>query len=647
MRNPLYILILFSVLSILSISGTGYAQSPAATTYISGFLPGSALASATVINQSIGNNTYSMYEVKGNTFVIVNTTDAPHYSMVLSNSSIYSIVKSYIFSKYYSNGLFDNLTNNVEAFVSRANPGFASCVSAINSQNNSSTIVLNGVANFTRAYDSYKSNYANYESGVSGLSPSNAPSDFSGLISYALGTIGVAATLNHSVILPPPAGFNYSLYRTCSPLQAFTTSPWYCQETPICSRPNFDQNIMNNVTTQVSYLQSLPLSSSSISAIALNSSRETYSTVAPVILKQETAQYNGFLNSTYPLYNSTTKKVSTLLPLVSSASLDIQLSNLESNFSYYLHLGPNSRIASENATILSMIRKLNSTYVSLNNSYAPIRSLYMNNTVRIGAASLDFQSPPKSISKLYTQELAINSQLSSGISNSSIPTIYAELAAIHANATNLPNALSISAFAKGVDGWFASPLAAAVSPSVFGRNGAAPAFAALLSLIIGIVIAALFYYFTFYSLVKRHKLRRNKSVLKAWMLIFLAIFLIIIVYAVVTYVAASGANTFLPFSGFVSSFKSSNTISVVAYSNTTIQCANALKAAFPQKSITINNNASCSLQSGTCLASLASKGPVIVMSTLNSSTVYKGFYGSILYANSDAQGSSCLIKDML
>ncbi len=473
-------------------------------------------------------------------------------------------------------------------------------------------------------------------------------SGYGSLISAALNTIAVKAGLNHSTILPPPAGFNFSLYRTCSPLQAFTTSPWYCQETPLCTRPNFDQGAINNITSQVAYLEALPLSNTSIGKIADNSSKATYTYVQPVILKQETTQYDGFLNSTYPLYNSTVKNASALISKVSSPLIDIQLSNLESNFSYFMNEGPNSNIAQENASIQSMIKKLGATYASLSAAYAPLYSLYINNTAKINANKLDFQSPPKATLALEKQEAAVNAQIAAGIDNSSIPTITAELTAINDNLSRLPSPFSLSSFAKGTDSWFASPLAAAVSPSIAGRDGAAPAFAALLSLIIGIVIAALFYYFTFYSLVKKHKLRRTRKTMMAWMYIFGAIFLIIIVYAVVTYLVAAGANTFLPFSGFASSFRSSNTISVVAYSNSTIQCANALKAAFPSKNIAVNTSVSCSLESGTCLANLASKGPVIVMSTLNSSSIYKGFYGSVLYANSGiASGSSCAIKDML
>lgn len=648
MRTLPYAIALFAALSLIGLAGAAGANAQM-NSYLSQFLPQSIINSSTVINQSVGSNTYSMYEIRGNTFVIVNTTNAPnHYSVVTSNASIHSIISSYIFSKYYSNGLFNNLTSYVNKFTAAANPGFASCVSAIQATNNSSVVVANGVANFTAQYDSYKSNYQRYDSLAANLSSSNVLSGYSSLISAALNTIAVKAGLNHSTILPPPAGFNFSLYRTCSPLQAFTTSPWYCQETPLCTRPNFDQGAIDNITSQVAYLEALPLSNTSISRIADNSSKATYTYVAPVILKQETAQYDGFLNSTYPLYNSTVKNASSLISKVSSPSIDIQLSNLESNFSYFMNEGPNGNIAQENASIQSMIKKLGSTYASLSAAYAPLYSLYINNTAKINSNKLDFQSPPAATLSLEKQEAAVNTQIASGISNSSIPTITAELTSINDNLSRLPSSISFSAFAKGADGWFASPLAAAVSPSILGRDGAAPAFAALLSLIIGIIIAALFYYFTFYSLVKRHKLRRNRKTMMAWMYIFGAIFLIIIIYAVVTYLVAAGANTFLPFSGFASSFRSSNTINIVAYSNSTIQCANALKAAFPSKGISINTNVSCSLESGTCLANLASKGPVIVMSTLNSSSIYKGFYGSVLYANSDiASGSSCVIRDML
>ena len=648
MRTLPYAIALFAALSLIGLAGAAGANAQM-NGYMSQFLPQSVINSSTVINQSVGSNTYSMYEIKGNTFVIVNTTNAPdHYSVVTSNSSIRSIISSYIFSKYYSNGLFDNLTSNVNTFVKYANPGFASCLSILDSSNNSSAIVVHGIDNFTQQYDSYRSHYNSYDSLAANISTSNVASSYPSLISDALGTIAVKAGLNHSTVLPPPAGFNFSLYRICSPLQVFNTSPWYCQEAALCSRPNFNQGAIDNITSQVAYLQALPLSNISITKIAGNSSSATYTYVQPVILKQETTQYDGFLNSAYPLYNSTVKNASSLISKVSSPSIDIQLSNLESNFSYFMNEGPNGNIAQENASIQSMIKKLGATYASLSAAYAPLYSLYINNTAKINANKLDFQSPPAATLSLEKQEAAINSQIAAGISNSSIPAITAELTQINANASRLPSSLSFSAFAKGVDGWFASPLAAAVSPSILGRDGAAPAFAALLSLIIGIIIAALFYYFTFYSLVKRHKLRRTRKTMMAWMYIFGAIFLIIIVYAVVTYLVAAGANTFLPFSGFAASFSQSNTISVVAYSNSTIQCANALKAAFPSKSISIDNNVSCSLESGTCLANLASKGPVIVMSALNSSSIYKGFYGSVLYANSGiASGSSCVLKDML
>ena len=152
MRTLPYAIALFAALSLIGLAGAAGANAQM-NGYLSQFLPQSVINSSTVINQSVGSNTYSMYEIKGNTFVIVNTTNAPnHYSVVLSNASIHSIISSYIFGKYYSNGLFNNLTTYVDKFTAAANHGFASCISAIQANNNSSVVVANGVANFTGQY---------------------------------------------------------------------------------------------------------------------------------------------------------------------------------------------------------------------------------------------------------------------------------------------------------------------------------------------------------------------------------------------------------------------------------------------------------------------------------------------------------------
>jgi hypothetical protein len=147
--------------------------------------------------------------------------------------------------------------------------------------------------------------------------------------------------------------------------------------------------------------------------------------------------------------------------------------------------------------------------------------------------------------------------------------------------------------------------------------------------------------------------------------LFIAIFILVLLYAYGTYSYAHEANQFLPFAYFTGYLHSSKAAYVVlngssAYSNPNVTaCAAAVSSVLSGMNKTVKTvqatNYSCvaggtvSPLGASCIDSALGSGtPVISLSATGGGIVYKGLYGTMLYASgANATGSSCIVAQLL
>jgi len=138
-------------------------------------------------------------------------------------------------------------------------------------------------------------------------------------------------------------------------------------------------------------------------------------------------------------------------------------------------------------------------------------------------------------------------------------------------------------------------------------------------------------------------------------MLFIALGVLVVIYALVTYSAASGANALLPASGFFNAVAASKSVAIAV--NTTGQdahaCASAVQSSLTSAGKTVHiisvANGMCSGSgfTGACLGSVAGSMPLVLISGGNSSIAYRGMYGHVLYASgSAASGASCPLSGL-
>ena len=138
----------------------------------------------------------------------------------------------------------------------------------------------------------------------------------------------------------------------------------------------------------------------------------------------------------------------------------------------------------------------------------------------------------------------------------------------------------------------------------------------------------------------------------------------VLIYTYLTYAYAQAATNFLPFAYFSGYLHSSKAAYVVlngssAYSNAGITaCAGALSSALTSQGKSVKiiqaTNYSC-VAGGTvsplgvdCIDRALSSGTPVVSLSQGGGIVYKGLYGTILYAGgANATGSSCIVAQLL
>jgi hypothetical protein len=510
--------------------------------------------------------------------------------------------------------------------------------------------LVDGIINFSNQYTQLNYSYSTYFSTLSNISTSNIGQSISTL-SGAVSTISnISAEMPQNPIFPLPNNINIAnLYSQCMGYSA-ANQPWYCVDIGNCESLSFNSTLLLEIQSVVAQLQASPLSSTGMRSVSANSSKLANSYVMAVVSKEDNATFSAFLNSTEPQYNSLVQKSQSLLVLYSNTMLSTSLRGLQGAFTNITKAGAGQNITKANTLLANALKSTNAAYSAAYASFSPVYSLVQRNDYVLAIDQISYAHVPAGIAEAALDQQAIDARLSSSVNSSQLSLITSELKSVEGSA-GISVPLTLGSAAKAIDGGIVGALLSGAAP-LGSKDFGAAAYSALISLVLGIVLVLLFHRLVYANLKHKHRIREHKRVMRAWHMLFMALGILVVLYAIVTFSAASSANTLLPASGFIGAVNAGK--DVVILLNTTsagsLACASSVQASLQGAGkkvyvIGISNGTCASFNStfsGQCLGRVAGSMPVVLISGGSPGIVYKGMYGHVLYASgSAASGASC------
>ena len=684
--TTLSIIIAVSMLIFVQANAQGISSNM--QSFLSTYIPNSTINSSTFYNLTFSGRPYSVMQISPYRFILVNLSSP--YSIVLNYSAAYPVFQNFIVNHFSPNEtLINNLQSNVTALYNQSKANLALCITytglnytianssmpitygctylsgctSVLANQETAIFMEKGLQNFYNSYTAYNSSYAKFESLYSSINPSNSRTYLSQILNYTTTIGNTPASMQYNQLFPPPAGFNMNLYKNC-PVVVTLSSPWYCQIMSYCPSPNFNSTNTKNILNIDSSLGSLPISNSSIRAIAKNATVLAAQYVEPVLQSEYGAEFKALVNYTRPLYDAALSNASYISSKVYNSTLANLVSQMNNTYIHIINLGTNQNMSVSNRTISYMINEVESTYRNISRVYY---STFNEAVVGSGVIlSAELNRPnDKNVLSLASQQQGVLAEFSAPMNYSELNNVSSTEAVLSKSAKAYSAPYSMPVFVKSVDGWFMNSLAFIIPGSISAKMAAAPFYAALLSFIIGIVLLFLFYKFTYAKLSKKHRIKKDSKVKRSWMMLFAALFVAVLIYAFVTYAYAAGTNSFMPLSVFTSSVYSSHHMVAVLnqsyMSNTSVascitQLQSNLAANKANLTLITEHNYTCDSLSNSkissspnCYNQLLGSGEPFVSINTNTTThiSYKGAYGNELSAGGSAVlGSECYLASL-
>ncbi len=651
------------------------------------YIPNAIINTSTYYPVNYYNSKFLVMQINNN-YILINASSP--YQIITNNSIEEPIMRVFLLNAYALNqSLLLGLKDNISTFVNKASQSVSQCLvqtglngsytctnanycyscqtvngcSTYLANSNTQPVIQSAIINFSKQYDIYNKSYGNFSKIESKINQTNYYNYINQLTSNASSIIQTPAALQHNALFGTPSGFNMNLFKNC-PAFVSLNSPWYCQLLSFCNTLTFNNTLANNVQTDISKINALPISTTDINKITYNSTALAASYVDPVYIKQNTALYSKLItNSSMVEYNTAITNATYINSKVYNAQMYQLTSTLQNTFNTIKSKGIYQNITSASITLSSLAQKTQIEYKNISLVYIHAYNLSQQASAAVLSKQIDYPSSVQ-LANLAKNSAQLSAMFNSRINYSQIPLIAKNASTILESAATIPSPFSMSNFVKSTDSFFVFPLSAATAQSLPSRMGVAPLYAALLSFIIGIIILALIYQLTYVKMLKRHKIKISKSVQRAWMKLFVILFIIVLIYVYLTYMFAVGANNGLPIEGFTSIYNKSTSAYVLLNKNTTINasvssCINSITAQSKaqNRTITIINetNYECSVSKANtfanpnCISSIPSSTPIILISENGSNYLeYNGAFGYVLYAGgSVTSGNECYLSKII
>jgi hypothetical protein len=665
------------------------AASPSNTlrSYLSGYMSNATVDQYSYYNLAVGGTNYIVApSVNGTTYLVIQQQNGK-YSLLTSQAAIDPILTAY-FAQYENLSQVSYLNSEMHAYYKNLNGTIQDCITetGVNPPltNNFTQAILGcqsipicdralysafgaespfgfGIQNFSIQFGILNTTLRSYFNTVQSINASNAGDKLSGLGTDISSIGSVVNKLSTDPIFPPPASANYGSCNAGLPSQ----QPWYCVAVGYCGFLNANSTQLSSISSVQQQLASEIPSKAQLSSYSSASAATGSYYMAQANVRANSASFHTFLNTTYSTYNSTVAKVTALLARSPNVNLSASLSSLKASFSGILSNGINISISNEIGGYNSILSSVMSKYSAANSTLAQATSYSSNYTIIALAAELNYRDVPPKLSQLAAQLESLDLEMNSGVNTTTAAALLPEMQVIGLQLNVFTPITTMGSIVKTTDGWFIGAMLGGSNAFVQSKIAAAPTYAALLSLMIGIIILVIIFLLTYGRLSKGHKLKKSRKSSMAWMALFVGILILVLIYAYMTYVYGEAANSFLPFSYFRGYLQSSKSAYVVlngssAYDNQGVTaCAGAISAVLASEGKAVKTisatNYSC-VAGGTvsplgvgCIDSALNSGtPVIALSATGNGIVYKGLYGTILYVNgADATSNSCIAARLL
>lgn len=687
---------LIATVTIAMLIAGAYAATPSASLqgFLSGYMSNGTISQFSFYNITLNGSSYVVGAAANQSTYLAIGKQGGKYSLMTNASQINPVMQAY-FNQYENLSEVSYLNTAMKRFQSQAAPPISDCITETNANpplTDNFTNAINacasiphcgygpigllgafgaappysvagiGLQNFSVEVGTYNTSINSYFKLVQGINVSNAGTKLAAMGTDISNITAVEQEMTRNPLFPPPYNVTAS---ECNGSGLPVNQPWFCVQIGYCESLSFNNTLLDSISSTQQQLESIIPSKAKIATYSSDSASTDAHYLEVANAKVNSGPYKAFLNSTYPTYNSTVAEISVFLTKSSNANLSTSLVQLKASFSAILANGVNVSIGTESGSFNSLLTTVIERYNAANQSFSEASSASSNYTLDAIAAQLNYRRPPVKLSDLAAQLQALDLEMGSGLNITATQAAIPELKTIGLQLHLFVPITTIGYLIKLADGWFINAALAGSSASVPSKIASAPTYAALLSFIIGLIILILIYLGTHRRLAQKHKLRRDRKSSMAWMIFFVVVFLLVLLYAYGTYVYAQAANNFIPFAYFTGYLHSSKAAFIVlngsaAYSDPGItSCAGEIAAVLKSENKTVTTvqatNYSC-VAGGTvsplgvdCIDGALSSGkPVISLSQTGNGIVYKGLYGTIMYASgANATGTSCILAQLI
>jgi hypothetical protein len=683
---------LIAIILFASLLASAHATSTnsSLTTYLSTYnISTATIATANITTAKLSGNSYDIVQFGSSTNYLVIQNISGSYSLVTNVSTITLLLTpllstggSYPSStelaqlnvsmqnarRYGYSNLTDCLTETglSQNTCTLANDCFACktvpvCNKVLNSVGGPNSPFGLGIMNFSSNYTKLNDSYNSYFSLLAKINQSNAGTTLGELTILNNNITSISAQIDMNPIFPPPQNANY---QECNAGLSPNQQPFFCSAVGYCSSIPENVTALSNVQSELAGLTSNLPSSSGIASISENASVAAQTLMSNQLANKNGASYTQLISTITPKIDSIVNASDTLLLRYNNASLNASIQALQSEFTKIKSAGVNQSVNASSNTIQSLLSNSQKIYSNASASYNQIYNTAQTNSAALLADQLSYQQIPTQLAVSANKQQSINARLNAGVNSNDLSSIRSEQSDIAIESSLYVAPLTIGYMIKSLDGSFISSMLASSSATVPQKVISAPVYAAVESLIIGIIILAVLFVLVYINFIRKNKLKGNKRLQRTIMIAFAVVLLLVIIYIYSTYAYASNATNFLPFNYFLNTVKGSSSVYIAlngsAATNLSIgSCVSTLQGSLTKASKTVQivklENYSCvsgsniSVLGLDCYNNLLSSGkPVIFISqSQSSSIVYRGLYGTVLYASGNVTaGPSCALSTL-
>jgi len=657
--------------------------------YLSTYLPNSLISNSSFYKQSFNSNSYVVMQLPGaNNRFLINSNASSNYTFVTDPLIINNVLTPFIDARAYpSAATLNSLNSSIREYMQYSHANLSDCLQETGLNANTCTFQNNcvscqsipvckkvldaiggvnstfglGIMNISIQYGILNNSYKGFESTLSSINKNNAGTVVSQLYTITQNLSTVQNEFDENPVFPPPFGTSFA---DCNSGGNPFNQPWYCTAVGYCYSVPFNTTKLSNIQGTLSTLEASLPSQAGLASISANSTALATSYLNAYTEQKNGNSFNSMISALTPQYNLIVNNSQTLLLKYNNASLGSSIQTLIIEFKAIQKLGVNQSIGVANKTLTALIANSTSIYKNANATYYQLYGISQNNTGTILADQLSYEQVPSRLASLANQQQNINLELGSRINSTQIAAILPTAQSIRVESAVFVAPLTISYLIKEFDSSFIYSILSNSNSYAPSRIASAPLYAAIESFIIGMLVILVIYIITYFRIIRKGKMKNNKKMQTRWIIIFVALFIIVLIYTYATYAYASNANNFLPFNYFLNSVRTNSNVYIAlnesAASNASIaSCTNTLQSYLSKAGKTVQtiklSNYSCVSGSNISVLGLncyvdilsADKPVILISQSQNNELVYKGLYGTVLYAQgSVATGSQCTLASI-